>query len=85
VPDISLIWNLILSGVAGLFLWWVRGVNAEISDTKKIISITREEMAREYALKIDVDRDMEKLLDRLDRLDSKLDKLLERIVDAGTR
>jgi len=85
VPDINLIWNLILSGASGLILWWVRGVNAEISDTKKIISITREEMAREYALKIDVDRDMEKLLDRLDRLDSKLDKLLERIVDAGTR
>jgi hypothetical protein len=85
VPDINLVWNLILSAASGLILWWVRGVNAEISDTKKIISITREEMAREYALKIDVDRDMEKLLDRLDRLDSKLDKLLERIVDAGTR
>jgi hypothetical protein len=85
VPDINLVWNLILSAASGLILWWVRGVNAEISDTKKIISITREEMAREYALKIDVDRDMEKLLDRLDRLDSKLDKLLERIVDAGTK
>ncbi len=85
MPDINLVWNLILSAASGLILWWVRGVNAEISDTKKIISITREEMAREYALKIDVDRDMEKLLDRLDRLDSKLDKLLERIVDAGTR
>jgi len=85
VPDINLVWNLILSAASGLILWWVRGVNAEISDTKKIISITREEMAREYALKIDVDRDMEKLLDRLDRLDGKLDKLLERIVDAGTR
>ena len=85
MPDINLVWNLILSAASGLILWWVRGVNAEISDTKKIISITREEMAREYALKIDVDRDMEKLLDRLDRLDSKLDKLLERIVDAGTK
>lgn len=85
MPDINLVWNLILSAASGLILWWVRGVNAEISDTKKIISITREEMAREYALKIDVDRDMEKLLDRLDRLDGKLDKLLERIVDAGTR
>lgn len=85
MPDINLIWNLILSGIAGLIVWWVRGVNSEISDTKKIISITREEMAREYALKIDVDRDMEKLLDRLDRLDSKLDKLLERIVDAGKK
>jgi hypothetical protein len=36
-------------------------------------------MAREYALKDDVERDLRKIMDRFDRLETKLDNLLERM------
>jgi hypothetical protein len=36
-------------------------------------------MAREYALKNDVERDLRQIMDRFDRLETKLDNLLERM------
>jgi P2-related tail formation protein len=37
-------------------------------------------MAREYALKTDVERDLKQIMDRFDRLEIKLDNLMERII-----
>ena len=43
------------------------------------MSQTREEIPKVYATKIDVARDVEKIMDRFDRLDSKMDNILERM------
>jgi hypothetical protein len=51
-----MLWNLLLSVVAGAMVWWIRGVNTRIEETRVLVSRTREEMAREYALKDDVDK-----------------------------
>jgi len=75
-----MIWNAILSLACGSFIWWVRGVNVKIDDNRKLLSRTREDMAREYALKTDVERDLKQIMDRFDRLEIKLDNLMERIV-----
>ena len=74
-----MLWNLILSVVAGAMVWWIRGVNTRIEVTRVLVSRTREDMAREYALKNDVERDLRQIMDRFDRLETKLDKLLERM------
>jgi hypothetical protein len=74
-----MLWNLLLSVVAGAMVWWIRGVNTRIEETRILVSRTREEMAREYALKDDVERDLRKIMDRFDRLETKLDNLLERM------
>ena len=37
-------------------------------------------MAKEYALKAEVERDLDKIMSRFDRVESKLDNLMERIV-----
>jgi len=78
--SVSMIWNAILSLACGSFIWWVRGVNVKIDDNRKLLSRTREDMAREYALKTDVERDLKQIMDRFDRLEIKLDNLMERIV-----
>ena len=78
--SVSMIWNAILSLACGSFIWWVRGVNVKIDDNRKLLSKTREDIAREYALKIDVERDLKQIMDRFDRLEIKLDNLMERIV-----
>jgi hypothetical protein len=74
-----MLWNLLLSVVAGAMVWWIRGVNTRIEETRVLISRTREEMAREYALKNDVERDLRQIMARFDRLETKLDNLLERM------
>jgi hypothetical protein len=78
--SVSMIWNAILSLACGSFIWWVRGVNVKIDDNRKLLSRTREDMAREYALKTDVERDLKQIMDRFDRLEIKLDNLMERII-----
>lgn len=74
-----MLWNLLLSVVAGAMVWWIRGVNTRIEETRVLVSRTREDMAREYALKNDVERDLRQIMARFDRLETKLDNLLERL------
>ena len=75
-----MIWNAILSLACGSFIWWVRGVNVKIDDNRKLLSKTREEIAKEYALKDDVEKDLKQIMDRFDRVENKLDNLMEKII-----
>jgi hypothetical protein len=42
-----------------------------------LLNRTREEMAKEYVTKTEVHADINRVLDRLERLDEKLDRLME--------
>ena len=75
-----MIWNALLSLACGSFIWWMRGIGVKIEENRKLVSRTREEMAKEYALKAEVERDLAKIMSRFDRVESKLDNLMERIV-----
>tara|TARA_B110000211_G_scaffold89144_1_gene104136 strand:- start:106 stop:351 length:246 start_codon:yes stop_codon:yes gene_type:complete len=80
MPETTMLWNLLLSVVAGAMVWWIRGVNTRIEETRVLVSRTREDIARDYALKDDVDKDLRQIMIRFDRLETKLDNLLERMV-----
>ena len=75
----TMIWNAILSLACGSFIWWVRGMGVQINDLKRRLSDTREEIAKEYATKDDVEKDLERIMDRFDRLEAKMDNFLERL------
>ena len=75
----TMIWNAILSLACGSFIWWVRGMGVQINDLKRRISDTREEIAKEYATKADVEKDLERIMDRFDKLEAKMDNFLERL------
>lgn len=79
MPEATMLWNLLLSVVAGAMVWWIRGVNTRIEETRVLVSRTREDIARDYALKKDVDKDLRQIMIRFDRLETKLDNLLERM------
>ena len=79
MPESAMIWNLILSGFAGAVVWWIRGVNTKLEDARVLISKTREEFAKEYARRDEVERDMQKLMDRFDKIETKIDNMIERI------
>ena len=69
-------WNLILSGVIGIVGWVLREKSAEVARLSILINRTREEIAKEYVTKVEVHADINRVLDRLDRLDEKLDRLM---------
>ena len=71
------VWNLVLSGLIGLLGWMLREKSAELTRLGILINKTREEVAKEYVTKVEVHADINRVLDRLDRLDVKLDRLME--------
>lgn len=71
-----MLWNLILSGFLALVGWVLREKSAELGRITILVNRTREEIAKEYVTKADVHHDINRVIDRLDRLDTKLDTFI---------
>lgn len=72
-----MLWNLILTGLVGLVGWAARTMWSEQQRLSILLNRTREEIARDYVTKSEVHADINRVLDRLERLDEKLDRMLE--------
>jgi hypothetical protein len=70
-------WNIILSVLLGLIGWVLHEKAGELKRVTILLNRTREEMAKEYVTKVEVHADINRVLDRLDRLDEKLDRLMQ--------
>ena len=70
-------WNAVLSLLVALLGWVLREKSAELQRVTILLNRTREEMAKEYVTKAEVHADINRVLDRLDRLESKIDRLME--------
>ena len=70
-------WNLILSVLLGLIGWLLHEKTGELKRVTILLNRTREEMGKEYVTKVEVHADINRVLDRLDRLDEKLDRLMQ--------
>ena len=74
----TMIWNIILSAGLGLLSWVLKDKSDELARVTILLNRTREEIAKEYVTKVEVHADINRVLDRLDRLDEKLDRLMEK-------
>jgi len=70
-------WNAVLSLLVGILGWVLREKSAELQRITILLNRTREEMAKEYVTKAEVHADINRVLDRLDRLEAKIDRLVE--------
>jgi prefoldin subunit 5 len=73
--DPSLLWNLILSLIIVPVGFLVRGVLAEQKRLDILINKTREEIAKDYVTRDQLEKDLEKLIQTMERIDQKLDRL----------
>jgi hypothetical protein len=71
-----MLWSLGLSAVLGLISWVLKGHADEVQRLSILLNKTREEMARDYVTKTDVQASINMLITRIDNLDSKIDALL---------
>jgi DNA-directed RNA polymerase sigma subunit (sigma70/sigma32) len=71
------VWNAVLSLISALILLWVKSVNDENKRLGILLSKTREENAEKYVTKMEVHNDINRVLDRLDRLETKIDSFMK--------
>lgn len=72
-----MLWNSALSFISALILFWIKSVMDEQKRIQILLNRTREEIAKEYVTKADVHGDINRVLQRLDRLDEKLDAFMK--------
>ena len=72
--------NMVFAAVISGLGWWIKSQHDEIKRVTILLNRTREEIAKEYVTKDEVRTDMSRVIDRLEALDAKLDRLMERSV-----
>ncbi len=72
-----IIWNVILTLIVGPFLWVIKSIMDEQKRQDILINKTREEMARDYVSKQELSEDINRILDAIEKLNDKLDRINE--------
>lgn len=73
----EMVWNIILSFVSALILFWIKLATDEQKRIQILLNRTREEIAKEYVTRTDMHGDINRVLNRLDKLDEKLDAFMK--------
>jgi len=71
-----------LTAAVGGIGWYLRAQADEIQRLQILLNRTREEMAKEYVTKSEVHADINRVITRLEALDTKIDRLMERVTKA---
>jgi len=71
-----MLWNALLTTLLGLLGWNLKEKSEEISRLQILLNRTREEVAKEYVTTVDVHHDINRVLDRIDRLETKIDAFI---------
>ena len=72
-----MLWNIALTALIALISWFAKNLHEEVSRLNILLNRTREEVAKEYVTKAEVHADINRVMDRLDALDAKIDRLIE--------
>ena len=76
--DVLLLWNAALTLAGAVLLMWVKEKVAELSRLNILINKTREEVARDNVTQAEIDRILEHIDARFNRLEDKINQLIQR-------
>ena len=71
------IWNILLSAALAGVGYVLKDKSDELKRIDILLNKTREEVAKEYITKVDVHNDINRVLDRLDRMEQKIDTVIK--------
>jgi len=74
-----MVWNALLTFFVAVLGWVVKEKFAEIQRLGILLNKTREEVARDHVTRSEVRDDNKALIDRLDRLEQKIDRIATNI------
>ncbi len=72
-----LFWNIFITLVLAPVLYSIRQNTEEAKRLDILLNKTREEIAKDYVTKNELKDDMGRLMDRMEKISEKLDKLFE--------
>jgi Tfp pilus assembly protein PilO len=72
--------NMVFAAVISGLGWWIKSQHDELKRVTILLNRTREEMAKEYVTKSDNTVVLDRVMVRFDRLEEKIDRLMERFV-----
>lgn len=75
--NMMLEWNILLSLLVGIIGYFLKGKSDELQRVQILLNRTREEIAKEYMTKHEVQADMNRLMHSIESLSHKLDRLIE--------
>ena len=72
-----MLWNILLTVTLALIGWVGTSMHRELQRLSILLNRTREEIAKEYVTKAEVHHDINRVIDRMEQLDHKIDRLIE--------
>ena len=72
------LWDIGLTAALGFLIWWFKTHHEEMKRVSILVNKTREEVAKEYLTRADNTAAMDRVMARFDRVEEKLDRLVER-------
>ena len=76
------IWNLVLSAMVAILGFFLKEKFSELKRLDILLNKTREELAREYVPKAELNRLSDHIDQRFNRIEAKIDQLIQKAVDA---
>lgn len=73
--DPGILWNILLSLIIVPAGFMVRSVLAEQKRLDILVNKTREEIAKDYVTREQLEKDLEKLIGTMERIEDKLDRI----------
>jgi hypothetical protein len=75
-PDGMMFWNIVMTLVFAPIIHSIRNNATELKRVDILLNKTREEVAKDYVTKMELTISIDRVIDRLDKLDEKMDKLI---------
>ena len=76
--EVDAILNILFGVVIAMIGWWLKTQREELDRLRILLNRTREEMAKEYVTKSDSSEVLSQIMNKSDRLEEKIDRLMER-------
>ena len=71
---LNILFGVVITGLG----WWLKTQREELDRLRILLNRTREEMAKEYVTKADSSEVLSQIMNKFDRLEEKIDRLMER-------
>jgi len=76
--EMDALWNVGLTAGFGFIVWWAKSQRDELGRVTILLNKTREEFGRDYVSKADSNQVLLQIMNKFDRSEEKIDRLMER-------